>query len=59
MENNKLESYLQGVAVQQYKSDIGFRTLVESVMITCILFRNIRENIDGKRNRLLVWLSLC
>ena len=31
MENNKLESYLQGVAVQQYKSDIGFRTLVESV----------------------------
>lgn len=25
MENNKLESYLQGVAVQQYKSDIGFR----------------------------------
>ena len=31
MENNKLESYLQGVAVQQYKSDIGIRTLVESV----------------------------
>lgn len=28
---DKLANYLDGVTVQQYKSDIGFRTLVESV----------------------------
>lgn len=31
MLENKLINYLEGVTVQQYKSDIGFRTLVESV----------------------------
>ena len=29
--DNKLMDYLNGVTVQQYKSDIGFKTLVESV----------------------------
>lgn len=31
MIRDKLVNYLEGVTVQQYKSDIGFRTLVESV----------------------------
>lgn len=31
MQKDKLTNYLDGVTVQQYKSDIGFRTLVESV----------------------------
>lgn len=31
MSDNKLMNYLEEVTVQQYKSDIGFRTLVESV----------------------------
>lgn len=28
---NKIEEYLETITIQQYKSDIGFRTLVESV----------------------------
>lgn len=31
MEENRLTKYLEEVTVQQYKSDVGFRTLVESV----------------------------
>lgn len=31
MEADRLVKYLEGVTVQQYKSDVGFRTLVESV----------------------------
>lgn len=31
MSGDKLSDYLRGVTVQQYKSDIGFRTLVEGV----------------------------
>lgn len=59
MENNKLESYLQGVAVQQYKSDIGFRTLVESVNDNMYIIPKYQRKYRWKRNRLLVWLSLC
>ena len=31
MSVNKIEEYLETITIQQYKSDIGFRTLVESV----------------------------
>ncbi|MCI9048354.1 MAG: DUF262 domain-containing protein [Hungatella sp.] len=31
MSEGKMAEYLEGIRVQQYKSDIGFRTLVESV----------------------------
>ena len=57
MENNKLESYLQGVAVQQYKSDIGFRTLVESVNDNMYIIPKYQRKYRWKK--LLVWLSLC
>lgn len=31
MSTNRMTEYLEGIRIQQYKSDIGFRTLVESV----------------------------
>ena len=37
---------LFGVSIQQYKTDIGFRTLVDGV------------NENGQKNRWFLWLNL-
>ena len=31
MKDDKMMQYLRGTAIQQYKTDVGFRTLVECV----------------------------